>query len=85
MQLLIEGPPPSGQDDASSVLRGDAWATLLDALAVAEFTRSFFKQLESVPLSAAEVPRSALRPASFTLQAIRVRRSWSNMARSEAM
>jgi len=37
------------------VLRGGAWATLLDALAVAEFTRSFFTQLESAPLSAAEV------------------------------
>jgi len=55
LRLLIEGPPTFGDGDGTPVLRGAAWATLLDALAVAEFTRSFFTQLESAPLSAAEV------------------------------
>ena len=56
LRLLIEGPPPFGEPgDGTPALRGAAWATLLDALAVAEFTRSFFTQLESAPLSAAEV------------------------------
>ena len=55
LRLLIEGPPAFGDGDGTPVLRGAAWATLLDALAVAEFTRSFFTQLESAPLSAAEV------------------------------